>query len=180
MSWERATGLYRQPLTGQPWNPSRCPISPFLTLLFLCVWGGCGWKRRHTDLSAWLMKCQYVSKHLAFFSYYSLYSLYALCLVPCNVNHVRSWHKKSGPWEKVREQVRASEVSCVYSLFILNLCHKWTCFPHHVLVPSVQNSVNLSFCISADGKHLPDILGEPIFHICTLLRVRKLSNSHQW
>uniref|UniRef100_A0A8P4KPU4 Integrin, alpha 5 (fibronectin receptor, alpha polypeptide) n=1 Tax=Dicentrarchus labrax TaxID=13489 RepID=A0A8P4KPU4_DICLA len=35
--------------------------------------------------------------------------------------------------------------------------------------------VNLSFCISADGKHLPGILGEPIFHICTLLQVRKLS-----
>lgn len=40
MSWERATGLYRQPLTGQHWNLSRCSISPFLTLLFLCVWGG--------------------------------------------------------------------------------------------------------------------------------------------
>uniref|UniRef100_A0A8C3AGG2 Integrin, alpha 5 (fibronectin receptor, alpha polypeptide) n=1 Tax=Cyclopterus lumpus TaxID=8103 RepID=A0A8C3AGG2_CYCLU len=33
--------------------------------------------------------------------------------------------------------------------------------------------VNLSFCISADGKHLPDILGKPIFHICPLLVVRK-------
>uniref|UniRef100_A0A665W2H2 Integrin, alpha 5 (fibronectin receptor, alpha polypeptide) n=1 Tax=Echeneis naucrates TaxID=173247 RepID=A0A665W2H2_ECHNA len=33
--------------------------------------------------------------------------------------------------------------------------------------------VNLSFCISADGKHLPGILGEPIFHIFTLLQGEK-------
>uniref|UniRef100_A0A8C7WRL2 Integrin, alpha 5 (fibronectin receptor, alpha polypeptide) n=1 Tax=Oryzias sinensis TaxID=183150 RepID=A0A8C7WRL2_9TELE len=26
--------------------------------------------------------------------------------------------------------------------------------------------VNLSYCISADGKHLPEFLGEPILHIC--------------
>uniref|UniRef100_A0A669ELR1 Integrin, alpha 5 (fibronectin receptor, alpha polypeptide) n=1 Tax=Oreochromis niloticus TaxID=8128 RepID=A0A669ELR1_ORENI len=37
--------------------------------------------------------------------------------------------------------------------------------------------VNLSFCISADGKHLPKNLGEPIFHICILLQARKLSNT---
>lgn len=63
------------------------------------------------------------------------------------------------------EQGRASEMSHVHSIFVLNLGHKKTCLPHYVPVPSVQNSVNLSFCISADGKHLPDILGEPIFHI---------------
>ncbi|KAJ4919225.1 hypothetical protein JOQ06_022609 [Pogonophryne albipinna] len=32
----------------------------------------------------------------------------------------------------------------------------WMCFSHNF--PSVQHSVNLSFCISAEGKHLPDVL----------------------
>lgn len=64
-------------------------------------------------------------------------------------------------------------MSCVLSIFVLNVGHRRTCRPHYALVPSIQNSVNLSFCISADGKHLPDILGEPTFHICALLDVRK-------
>lgn len=110
MSWERATGLCRQPLTGQPWNPSRCPISPFLTLLFLCACGGCRWKWRRADLSAWLLKV--VRCQLAFFSYHSLHS--PLRLASCNVNRVRSWHKRSGPREKVREQAKGKwGVLCV-------------------------------------------------------------------
>lgn len=54
-------------------------------------------------------------------------------------------------------------IGCFSRIFHVNK------FAH--FVTSVQNSVNLSFCISADGKHLPANLGEPIFHICVLLHI---------
>lgn len=105
MSWERATGLYRQPLTGQTWNPSRCPISPFLTLLFLLCVGGL-WVETETHRFISLADEMPVCLQ-TFVIFFILFIVFPLRLVPCNVNHVRSWHKKSErKWENKWGQVR--------------------------------------------------------------------------
>lgn len=50
MSWETATGPDGQPWTVQQLNPSQCPISPVLTLLFLLDVGMEQWVEMETGL----------------------------------------------------------------------------------------------------------------------------------
>lgn len=59
-----------------------------------------------------------------------------------------------------------SEMSVRFHVCCLHVCAMNASLIVSLLcLSSVLNSVNLSFCLSANGKYLPDNLGEPTVHI---------------
>lgn len=105
------------------WSALKPESSPNFTLLnsaiSLYVWGGCQRKWRRADLSGWLGGSgRMPACSQTFGIFIILYIVFPLRPMPWNVNHVRSWHKKSGPRENVWVNKEGQERCLVFTVYL--------------------------------------------------------------